>query len=91
MSNANELKDLEAVMKLMTKYQVDQVTLPSGIIITKALHLPAKTRQRASKNQEAQLPVNWTTSTPDDILFAQSSAPPITLEDFENFTISENQ
>ena len=80
-----DLNELEAVMKMMTKYTVDQVELPNGIKITKAIHLPVKPRKPYSKKdaiieKELELPVNLQVS--DDVLFFQSSAPEINLNNF---------
>lgn len=83
-----DLKELEAVLRLMAKYQLDSIRLPTGLTITKSLHsvLPGK-KLKSSKDPTSEivhpndLPVNY---LPDDeeVIFASSSAPQIDLPDW---------
>lgn len=82
--NFPSIKYLSDLMKLMSKYQIDFIELPS-IKLSKKLHqgksiktkstLPIKTKSVIAVNGEIE----------DDIIFASTSAPKMSLEDFNRF------
>lgn len=74
------LKDLEAIMKLMGKYQIDLVELP-GIKVSKKIHLGPKVPK---PKYSAAPPINM--QTEEDIMFMSSAAPKLSLDDFAKFT-----
>lgn len=88
-----DLKRLESIMKLMEKFHIDSVELPipNGVIkLIKTVHLPAPIKVQKAPQQESgfgafgqSLPVNF--EAPEEIMFATSSAPELTIEEFNNF------
>lgn len=73
-----DLKDLEAIMKLMTKHQVDMVEV-EGLKISKKMHLGPKMPKKP-----------FTMPTPqaekDDLMFLSTSAPKLSLDEFQKFS-----
>ena len=80
-----DLTELEAAMKLIEKYQIDSLELPNGIKLSKSLHKSKRPRGRSAPKLSSppSLPVNF--QEPDEIVFAQSSAPALSLDDLTNF------
>lgn len=74
-----DLKELEGCLKLMVKYQVSEITTPE-ITIKKGIHLGPK----LEKKKIAELPANY--ASDEDILFASSKAPRLTLDQFANYS-----
>jgi hypothetical protein len=72
---------LEKVMKLMTKYQVDVIEL-QGLKISKKIHQGPK----LPKPNFKPAPTLIHQYSDEDVMFASSSAPRLTLEDFDAFT-----
>lgn len=75
------LKYLEAVMKLMAKNQISTLELP-GLKLTKSVFKQPKMPLLNAKPKFNQ-PVNF--KTDEDIMFASSSAPKLSLDQFERF------
>lgn len=82
-------KELEKILKLMTKYQVDTIQM-EGITITKKMHLPKVKPLPAYKlPPKFNTPVNHTQSplTPEN-LFYSSSAPRLNDEVLKNYGLN---
>lgn len=60
----DELKKLEATLKLMTKYKVDSLELADGTKIIKSIHLGKESK---AKNKKPMPAIN--TWTPEQLLF----------------------
>jgi len=59
-----ELKQLEAALKLMTKYRIDTLDLANGIKITKSIHVG-----KSSKAKKVKPMPSVNTWTPDQLLY----------------------
>lgn len=88
-----EIKQLELVFKLVKKYQIDYLKLPDGTEIHKALHTAPQTRISKSKSTPTSNETNYQfpeSDVAEDLLFASSSAPAISLNTLNTFTSTEN-
>jgi hypothetical protein len=74
-----DLKNLEEIMKLMQKYQVDAFEM-EDLKLSKKLHLGPKPPKNKIK---AAPPVNMLSE--EEIMFAASNAPKLSLDDFNKF------
>jgi hypothetical protein len=83
-----DLKQLESILKLMDKYQVDCIE-QDGIKISKSKHPHKTVRSHYAKKAkpEYQLPVNF--QPDDEIMFAQSSAPALDFSTFNTLGIHQ--
>lgn len=80
-------KELEKVLKLMVKYNVDSIKM-EGLEINKSLHLSAKTPiKKPSLISPAIISTDeeGTAFNMDEVLFHSSSAPKMNLEDFSRY------
>ena len=79
-----DLKDIEKLMKAMTKYQVSSIKM-EGLEIQKNLHLNPKAKDKPTiQISPAPLPVNY--SAPEDVLFLNSKAPKLSLDEWDRFS-----
>ena len=76
--NQNQLKELEAVLKLVSKYQLDELCLPDGTKIIKKNHLGKPVEKPDYTFPSSPMPL-----TAEEIIFGATSAPRLTLEDFD--------
>ena len=85
------LQTVEALLKLMTKHQADSIELTpdGGIKISKKLHYGPK----LPKKTYAEPPVIHGASvlSDEDVMFAATSAPKMSLEDFTKFSANKPQ
>jgi hypothetical protein len=81
-----DLKKLEDIAKLMTKYQLEAVKFNAdGTFskISKKVHSIPQAKPKDKKPFEVEQPVNW---TDEDVLFYSSGgAPKRSLEDIDRF------
>jgi hypothetical protein len=81
---AMTLKDIEKVMKLMVKNQIATFEC-EGMKLTKNIHIDPKARKRPEITiSPAPMPINY--SSPDDIMFLNSKAPKMSLDEWDRFT-----
>ena len=77
----SDIYEIQELIKLMTKNSVEHIKLPCGLEITKKVHYG---KSMPKSKQLINEPVNFVTD--EDILFASTTAPKRTLEDFNRFT-----
>jgi hypothetical protein len=77
----DNLKDLEAIIKLLSKHQLECLEI-GDIKITKSKHLGKAIPQK----KQVESPVNLDIDEDDHLMFASTSAPKMALEDFSLFS-----
>lgn len=82
--NELQLKELESVVKLMVKYQLDSLKLPDGTEISKKIHLGPKLPNK--KEIHNPIIIGSKVLSDEDLMFAATSAPRRNLEDFVNYS-----
>ena len=78
--NQNQLKELESLLKLVSKYKLERLELPDGTCIIKKMHLGSPV-EKPEYTFPSPLPL-----TSEEILFGATSAPKLTLEDFDRMS-----
>lgn len=81
-----DLKELEAVCKLVQKYMINSITLPNGITISKTVHTPPVSKA-TPRNYLLPPTINgWDVPNPDsDTMFFVNDAPKLPLEELDQF------
>jgi hypothetical protein len=79
--NELQLRELESVLKLVTKYQLDSLELPDGTKISKKIHLGPKLPTR--KDLDRPIRIGDKVLSDEDVMFAATAAPKMSLEDFD--------
>ena len=79
-----EIKEIEEMIKLMVKYQVEELSFPDGVKIVKKVHALPRTRS-PNKVKKAAKPLSPqalsfiqgtdTSTVPDEVLYAVSGPP----------------
>lgn len=70
-----DLKHLEDVLKLMQKYQLEEIILPDGLKLVKKIHLPTTKVVRKKKNQPDIALPSQDNTIPDSVLYVASGKP----------------
>lgn len=86
-----DLKQIENLMKLMTKFQVDLIEV-DGLKISKKIHQGPKLPKKDFTLSPAATSINQ--DLEDDVMFASTNAPKLTLEEFSKFSsnpVKENK
>jgi hypothetical protein len=94
---SDDLAEFAEVARLMTEHRIDSVKMPSGLEVLKTTHVPFEVtappqreavEEAVARRLEALGIVNATEETgrvpvdQDEVLFASSRAPELSLEDF---------
>lgn len=87
--NDNQLKELEAVLKLVTKYSLDAIEFhPDGTLktVTKKIHLGPKVPSKKDINNP--ITIGSRVLSDEDVMFAATAAPKMSLSDFDRFAVN---
>lgn len=70
-------EQLEEFLKLMVKYQVQEISLPDGIKIVKTVHIPQvkQTRRKRSQSQQDVVLPSQDNTIPESVLYVASGKP----------------